>query len=340
MTYFSVIIPVYNIEQYVCRCVDSVLQQNFTDYEVILVDDGSTDRSGILCDEHAQVHPQIRVIHKENGGLSSARNAGVKQAKGEYIWFVDGDDWIEQGALDALYACARETDADLIKFGYIRVENSAQWVCKSSVAPQVYTDLTALQEEAFYYGGRYVLSAWSHAYKRQFLQKNDLYFVSEREIGSEDYLFNLQALLCAPKVAVLENALYYYEQRMGSLTQRYKKELPRRYTQLYSHLRRYAKLQGKDRYMGKICAFYIWHLMRGTCIPNAYMQTADHTLKEGRREVRQMLKNPSVRRALKQMDRTRYSKKERLLIRCMQYKIEPAIYWLYVKKPAKRGKNK
>ena len=85
MTNFSVIIPVYNIEQYVRRCVDSVLQQDFTDYEVILVDDGSTDQSGVLCDRLAQNHPQIRVIHKENGGLSSARNAGVKQAKGEYI---------------------------------------------------------------------------------------------------------------------------------------------------------------------------------------------------------------------------------------------------------------
>ena len=340
MTNFSVIIPVYNIEQYVRRCVDSVLQQDFADYEVILVDDGSTDQSGVLCDRLAQNHPQIRVIHKENGGLSSARNAGVKQAKGEYIWFVDGDDWIHQGALRTLYTSAQETDADLIKFGYIRVENSAQWVCKSSVAPQVYTDLTALQEEAFYYGGRYVLSAWSHVYKRQFLQKNELCFVSEREIGSEDYLFNLQALLCAEKVAVLEDALYYYEQRMGSLTQRYKKELPRRYTQLYDRLRRYAKKHGREHFLGKICAFYIWHLIRGTCIPNAYMQTADHTLKEGRREVRQMLKNQSVRRALGQMDRAVYSKKERLFIRFMQYKFEPAIYWLYVKKPAKRGKNK
>lgn len=340
MTKFSVIIPVYNIAKYVRRCVDSVLQQDFTDYEVILVDDGSTDQSGALCDRLAQEHPQIRVIHKENGGLSSARNAGIKQAKGEYIWFVDGDDWIQQGALSTLYACARETDADLIKFGYIRVEDSAQWVCSTSVAPQVYTDLTALQEEAFYYGGRYLLSAWSHAYKREFLQKNELRFVSEREIGSEDYLFNLQALLCAEKVAVLEDALYYYEQRMGSLTQRYKKDLPRRYTQLYSHLRRYAKQQGKTCYMGKICAFYIWHLIRGTCIPNAYMQTEDHTRKEGRREVRQMLKNQSVRRALKQMDRAGYTKKERLFIRWMQYKMEPAIYWLYVKKPAKRGKNK
>ena len=340
MTYFSVIIPVYNIEQYVRRCVDSVLQQDFADYEVILVDDGSTDQSGVLCDQLAQNNPRVRVIHKENGGLSSARNAGVRQAKGRYIWFVDGDDWIEQGALRTLYTCTQETDADLIKFGYIRVEDSAQWVCSTSVAPQVYTDLTALQQEAFTYGGRYLLSAWSHVYKRDFLQKNDLSFVSEREIGSEDYLFNLQALLCAEKIAVIGDALYYYEQRMGSLTQRYKKELPRRYTQLYDRLRRYAKKHGQEHFLGKICAFYIWHLIRGTCIPNAYMQTADHTLKEGRREVRQMLKNQSVRRALGQMDRAVYSKKERLFIRFMQYKLEPAIYWLYVKKPAKRGKNK
>lgn len=98
----SVIVPVYNVEEYVGRCIESILNQTYQNLELILVDDGAKDSSGAICDSYAETDPRIRVIHKENGGLSSARNTGIEQAKGEYITFVDSDDWIEADAYEHL----------------------------------------------------------------------------------------------------------------------------------------------------------------------------------------------------------------------------------------------
>lgn len=116
----SVIIPVYNVEKYLAECVESVLNQSYTDYEVILVDDGTTDSSGRMCDEYARKDPRIRVIHRPNGGLSAARNTGLDVARGEYVYFLDSDDYIEPCALEHLAAKAEQEQADVVFFdGYV-----------------------------------------------------------------------------------------------------------------------------------------------------------------------------------------------------------------------------
>ena len=100
MIKFSIIVPVYNVEIYLKDCIESILKQTFENYEILLIDDGSTDRSGLICDEYVSLYPRITVIHKENGGLSDARNVGIEKAKGEYLVFIDSDDYIENGTLD------------------------------------------------------------------------------------------------------------------------------------------------------------------------------------------------------------------------------------------------
>lgn len=112
----SVVIPVYNVEQFLCECVDSVLSQTFEDYEIILVDDGATDSSGKLCDEYAQKDSRIKVIHRENGGLSAARNTGLDEACGKYIYFLDSDDWIRKDTLELLVASAQSDNSDVVFF--------------------------------------------------------------------------------------------------------------------------------------------------------------------------------------------------------------------------------
>ena len=110
----SVIVPVYNVQDYLSRCVDSILAQSYRNLEVILVNDGSGDSSGSLCDRYAEQDPRIRVIHKENGGLSSARNAGLDVCRGDYVAFVDSDDWIEPGAYENMLQLALELDVKLV----------------------------------------------------------------------------------------------------------------------------------------------------------------------------------------------------------------------------------
>ena len=120
MPFISVVIPVYNVEKYLKECVDSVLKQTYEDYEIILVDDGSTDSSGHICDEYLDSDARIQVIHQENGGLSVARNTGMKAAKGEYIYFLDSDDYIEANTLEHLNRCIEEEQPDFIFFdGYV-----------------------------------------------------------------------------------------------------------------------------------------------------------------------------------------------------------------------------
>ena len=119
-------VPIYNMERYLPRCMDSLLDQTCRDYEILLIDDGSTDSSGALCDGYAADHPElVRVVHKPNGGLSSARNAGIDAAKGEFIIFPDPDDWTEPGYVEHLLTLQREHDADLVCTGYFVATDEA-----------------------------------------------------------------------------------------------------------------------------------------------------------------------------------------------------------------------
>lgn len=125
--FLTVVIPVYQVEKYLKRCIDSVLVQNYKKYEVILVDDGSTDRSPEICDQYAEEFDQIQVIHKENGGLSDARNTGIAMAKGKYILFIDSDDWIGLTCFESLMPILEKGDFDLLCFGrqFVKSENES-----------------------------------------------------------------------------------------------------------------------------------------------------------------------------------------------------------------------
>ncbi len=131
----SVIVPVYRAEEYLNRCVDSILAQTFTDFEVILVDDGSPDHCGEICDDYARRDPRVRVFHKENGGVSSARNMGLNHARGEWIAFVDADDWVGDGYLDVFHDTAILLNTDIIHFGF-QIENAHGRVYKQYAFPK------------------------------------------------------------------------------------------------------------------------------------------------------------------------------------------------------------
>lgn len=334
--YFSIILPIYNVDQYLDQCIQSVLGQKYHDYEIILVDDGSTDNSPEICDVYAAQYDHIRVIHKPNGGLSSARNAGVEKARGTYIWWVDSDDWIEQDALTVLHLATYKKFPDVVKFNFFRMgEQKKQIMCQ--VPSGLYEDEASLERlinKGFYHPGKFSLSAWGHIYKNSFLKENKLSFVSERVIGSEDYLFNLSVLVAARHIEVIEEPLYNYRLRPGSLTQGYRKDLPEKYTELYRQLRFHYSQMGKlAHYQGRICNFYVWHLLHGTCLANEYRNTEEHTRTEGRKNVRMFLKKPEFQQAVRNCDVHMFSKSQKIQLLAMRLKVEPLFYWLFVVKP-------
>ncbi len=223
----SVIIPIYNVEKYLSRCVDSVLSQTLTDIEIILVDDGSPDGCGTICDEYKKKDGRIKVVHKKNGGLSSARNAGLDIAEGEYTFFLDSDDWLENDGLEKLYSKAAETDVDFVRFRPYK----ANWPNLPELAP--YSDGPSCELRPGYYSRADIerellprvlttnsmtlgptVSSCMALYKSRFLRDKDLRFDEEVK-NSEDVIFSAQVAYCANSFYYIEEAgiyCYYYNE--------------------------------------------------------------------------------------------------------------------------------
>lgn len=214
----SVIIPVYNVENYLRECVDSVLNQTYQNFEIILVDDGSTDGSPTICDEYATSDERIRVIHQSNGGLSVARNNGLQASSGDYVYFLDSDDWIEPSSLEVLLECAKERRAQVVFFDALSFEDGGKLCDKQNYArKRCYGDdsgieiLSRLQDEKDYHSAVPLLFM-----QRRFLEKNHLEF--EPGIVYEDMLFTFQAYCLANCAAHVNRKLYHRRYRSGSIT--------------------------------------------------------------------------------------------------------------------------
>lgn len=209
----SIIVPVYNIENYLPRCMESLFDQTLPEFEAILVDDGSTDNSGALCDRYAAQDPRIQVVHKKNGGLSSARNAGLDVARGQYILFLDGDDYLAPCALRVLSELAAEAgDFDFIQFHYAETDGS--W--KAATAQAANVQICAEPREMFCYLYRYggaAASACTKIYRASLIQK-----LRFREgIAHEDEELATRLLPQCNRVIYTELVLYGYVMRSGSI---------------------------------------------------------------------------------------------------------------------------
>lgn len=201
----SVIIPVYNSEKYIHRCIDSVLSQTFYDYEVILVDDGSTDKSGEICDEYAQTNEKIKVIHQKNSGVAAARQTGIDFSQGLYSIHVDSDDWIENTMLDSLFSVVKTTEAEMIICDYY-----IDWNSKSSYNSQKPSSMkpNEIIDQLFInlHG-----SLWNKLIRTSIIKENGLKFYDGVNY-CEDLLMNVQILKYAKKIKYLPKAFYHYVQ--------------------------------------------------------------------------------------------------------------------------------
>ncbi len=212
----SVIVPIYNVEDYLPRCLESIVSQTYKDLEIILVDDGSTDSSGIICDDYAHNDSRIQVIHKENGGLSSARNFGLRVASGEYVLMPDGDDALHPRMIESLYNLITSGDYDFAMC-YAAVVNSVPEKIDTAID---YSNITIINQEDCM-GGlfqvshkiRHFVVVWNKLYRYNMIA--DINFINT---SSEDTCFNTMAFLRTNKAIVLHQNLYYYFMRPSSIT--------------------------------------------------------------------------------------------------------------------------
>ena len=214
----SFVVPVYNVERYLSECVESILAQTFRDVEIILVDDGSTDSSGAMCDDYQKRDARVRVVHKPNGGLSDARNAGLDVAQGDFVFFVDSDDRLREDAAELLVDAAERENADFVFFNALAFRDDAPdvYTSKEYVRKRGYASKSgaALARELMIFD-EYKPSACVVFFRRKFLENNRLRF--KKAIYHEDELFSYRAYISAEKVAFLPEALYYRRVREGSI---------------------------------------------------------------------------------------------------------------------------
>ena len=248
----SIIVPVYNIENYIRVCVESILAQTYASLELILVDDGSKDNSGILCDEYAVIDPRVKVIHKENGGVSSARNAGLRQAKGDWIMHVDGDDWIEPDMIESLIEAAKATEADLVFSDFIKYGPNAG----NNQLPSWNSDKIDSMSRYIAY---VMTTIWGSIAKRSLYIDHSL--KSPEGISyCED--FHLIVRLChyAKKIANVHRPFYHYRYRPTSIMSNMSRKTEVDEQWVYQDTIRFFKEQGVYEDYRKVMS---WRVLKG-----------------------------------------------------------------------------
>ena len=216
----SIIVPIYKVEAYLQECLYSISNQSFNDFECILVDDGSPDKCGQICDEFAAKDSRFKVIHQENSGVSSARNKGIDIATGEYMCFVDSDDYWDKNLLEVAVAKADKYDVDVLCFDF-RMLNGDSIVRVSKGDSNNYT-ITS-EEQYMEYTCKHLLNKsgwapWSKLFKTSIIKENKIYFYDRSKVFAEDLLFYLEYLLHADKIKIINDVLYNYIERDDSCT--------------------------------------------------------------------------------------------------------------------------
>ena len=223
MAKVSVILPVYNVGEYLKECLDSLINQTLKDIEIICINDGSTDNSPEILEQYAQKDSRFIIVSQENRGQGIARNKGVEIAGGEYIQFIDPDDWVETDMLETLYRFAENNASKVVKFNYTeyndytgmkKEHNFAEFIKKKygyDLAKTPYYSWKLLKDGCLYDLG---LNVWSSFYSAEFIKENNIKFAPNKH--AEDHLFANEARLLADKVDYLDKSLYFYRRRKGS----------------------------------------------------------------------------------------------------------------------------
>ncbi len=297
---FSVVIPVYNVKEYLEKCVQSVLAQRCGDYEVILVDDGSTDGSGALCDEIAARRPDvIRVIHKPNGGLGDARNVGLEHALGDYLVFVDSDDYIDGAMLAELSEQIDRTHAEIITFGFrtdVNGDTSQEFIDSSVPEGRVLTlentpELLLLQP-----------TAWARIYARRLFLDTGIRYPGR--VWYEDMRTTGKLFAQAKSIVSVRRPYYYYVVREGSITRNTNVDRNREIIDAFDDLLGYFRENGLfARYRDELCRLTVEHLFLAASVRVLTANPKHPLLDEFYRYTRENFPDFEKNRYLKQLPR-------------------------------------
>lgn len=249
----SIIVPIFNVEKYLEKCLDTLIGQTYENIEIILIDDGSTDKSAEICDKYALKDKRVRVIHKINGGVSAARNDALQQANGQLIMFVDSDDWINSETCGTAVSTMQESGADVVMWTYIS-ENNGNQSPKIIFGSDTIFEGTNVKEKLhrrlFGLTGEELANpeladslcpVWGKLYKKELILDNNISFVDLSEIGTyEDGLFNIEVFSQVEKAVYLNKCFYHYrKENSSSVTSGYRKDLFEKWQHLFDLMQEY-----------------------------------------------------------------------------------------------------
>lgn len=255
----SIVVSVYNVERYLAECIESILKQTYRNIEILLIDDGSLDNSGKICDNYAEKDSRIKVIHKENGGASSARNVGLEEAKGEFVMFIDGDDFVDEHYIEKMYNNSQKNNSDLVFCGYWKYIDGKNEQAQENLPKSIDVNIKNKAFIKFFsafisYKNNIMGCCWRILYKKKILK--DVRFNEQIRIA-EDLLFVLQVILKANTLSFISEGLYFYRQNSQSVLHNYKNNYLKNQTVLYYEIKEiYSFINNKsliDCYGCRLC---------------------------------------------------------------------------------------
>ena len=308
----SVVLPTYNVKSYIEACISSLVRQTYPRIEVIIIDDGSTDGTGELCDMLSHQDDRIQVFHKENGGASSARNLGIEMAKGDFIMFMDPDDWIDHNTFEAIVPIIQREHPDVIRFSYIREfgytslrKNNTfvkEGMSAGTACKKVLRQTLGLvgDELAYPENMNFLASACFCVYRKSIIDDNSLSFYDYRKIaGFSDGLFNIQFLQKADRFYYIDEPFYHYRKfNIGAATSSYKENFLERQGLLFGMLRQIAEQENDPSFTAAYQNRVIFSTME-MCL-NVLKRKQE--VVQQCREIQQILKDSEHQQAYRNLD--------------------------------------
>ena len=315
----SIVVPIYNVEKYLDRCIESIVKQTYQNIEIILVDDGSPDHCPAMCDEWAGKDARIKVVHKQNAGLGMARNTGMDHAEGKYIFFFDSDDYVDCTIVEKCVASAEQNEADAVVFGRCDVYDDGRVSPKKITSSKLFFHEEEIKNELlpgmFTYKMGFGVSVWGKMYRFEAFKKLGIRFVSEREIISEDAYFALVFFSKIQIVSIVPEALYFYYKRGTSLSRMYKADRQQKNDIFLSVMIDYIQ---KNR-LPKILEDHVAARYQMFSISAMkQIMLSDMGKKEKHTLVSEIFKNPNLRKSIKRRTLQFHGKTLRLFFRLMK----------------------
>lgn len=332
----TVVLPIYNVEKYLDRCIESVVGQTYQNLEILLIDDGSPDNCPQMCDEWAKKDNRIRVIHKANAGLGEARNTGIENATGSYICFFDSDDYIHRQTIEKCVDRLTQENADVVVFGLSCVDEAGK--VTASYPPQVGfrtyrgnevrdTFLPEFVAPVVHTNGtrKFYMSAWVMLYSVKLIRNNHWHFVSERNIISEDVYSILDLFQYVNVVTVLPEELYYYCKNDTSLSSRY---VTNRYHRIRHFYEETVKLCNQIGYTNDIIHGVSKPYLAFTLSALKQEIASQRPIRQRFQTMKEIIADDVLQKVLYQNKADQVSRNRAIMFFCMRWKIYPVCFLL------------